>query len=135
MRDGTGYRKGPGNLADPKLIEKLSEWLEASGVYELEIRYTDGQSLALVSGGSRDNKKPNIGSATVKAPFAGLFLLPGDLAVGRSVKAGEIIGLIEIGPLRLPLSSPSKGVVRHIKARIGELVGYGTPLFEVEPTP
>lgn len=135
MRDSRRYPKGLGDLADPKLIEKLSEWFEASGVHELEIRNADGQSLVLVSDGSRDGNRPEVETAAVKAPFAGHFLVAGDFALGRSVKAGEIIGQIEIGPLRLPLSSPSKGVVRDIKARSGELVGYGTRLFEVEPTP
>ena len=136
MRDGPRHRNGLGNLADPKLIEKLSEWLEASGVCELEIRNADGQSLVLVSGGSRDGgKRHAVETATVKAPFAGHFLIASHFAVGRSIKAGEIIGQIEIGPLRLPLSSPSTGVLRDIKARSGELVGYGTALFTVEPTP
>lgn len=136
MRDGPRHRNGLGNLADPKLIEKLSDWLEASGVYELEIRNADGQSLVLVSGGSRSgDKRHAVETATVKAPFAGHFIIVGDFAVGRSVKASEVIGLIEIGPLRLPLSSPSTGVLRDIKARSGELVCYGTALFIVEPTP
>ncbi|MCZ7911430.1 hypothetical protein O9X94_19065 [Agrobacterium leguminum] len=134
MRDGARHRNGLGNLADPKLIEKLSDWLEASGLYELEIRNADGQSLVLVSGGSRyGGKRQAVETATIKAPFAGHFLIAGDFAVGRSVEASEVIGQIEIGPLRLPLSSPSKGVVREIKARSGELVGYGTALFTVEP--
>ncbi len=135
MRDGPRHRNGLGNLADPKLIEKLSDWLEASGVYELEIRNADGQSLVLVSGGSPVDKRHEVEPATVKAPFAGHFLIAGDFAVGRCVKASEVIGLIEIGPLRLPLSSPSTGVLRDIKARSGELVCYGTALFIVEPTP
>lgn len=89
-----------------------------------------------MSGGSRDGgKRHAVETATVKAPFAGHFLIASHFAVGRSIKAGEIIGQIEIGPLRLPLSSPSTGVLRDIKARSGELVGYGTALFTVEPTP
>lgn len=118
------------------MIEKLSEWLEASGVYELEIRNTDGQSLVLVSGGSRDGgRRHAVETTTVKAPFAGLLLFAANFTLGRRVKAGEVIGQIEIEPLRLPLSSPSTGLLRDIRARSGALVGYGTTLFIVEPTP
>lgn len=132
MRDGPRHRNRLGDLADPKLIETLTEWLEASGARELEIDAADGQSLAIVIGRPGRIGRTEIQRLEVKAPFAGLFLPVADLAAGAVVEAGEILGLMEIGLLRLPVVAPAKGVLRSIHAENGQLLGYGTTLFTLE---
>ncbi len=134
MRDGPRHRNRLGDLADPKLIARLTEWLEASGAREIEIQASDGQSLAIVIGKPSRVGGPEKPTITVKAPIAGHFLAQADLLIGRAVEAGDILGLMEIGPLRLPVSAPACGALREIHGENGRLFGYGAPLFALEPT-
>ncbi|UJW74219.1 biotin/lipoyl-containing protein [Rhizobium sp. SL42] len=134
MRDGPRHRNRLGDLADPTLIATLTDWLEASGACELEIQAADGQSLVLVLGKPVNIDKREIEAVTIKSPLAGHFFVQADLASGSAVDADDILGLIEIGPLRLPVSAPARGVLRDIHGRNGQLSGYGAPLFTLERT-
>jgi acetyl-CoA carboxylase biotin carboxyl carrier protein len=76
---------------------------------------------------------------TVRAPSVGLFLATHPLHAtplalpGARVRAGEPIGLMQIGALLLPVDAPQDAIVRAVLATPGTPVGYGTPLFELDP--
>jgi acetyl-CoA carboxylase biotin carboxyl carrier protein len=53
--------------------------------------------------------------------------------IGERVGAGQTVGLLQIGPLLLPVTAPQAGIVDSIHAADGLPVGYGAPLVELHP--
>jgi len=77
---------------------------------------------------------------TVVAPQVGIFRYPTDqdgagplVSEGMEVRAGQLIGLIEV--LRLPnrIEAPVAGVIERIHVPDGAPVEYGQPLFVLRP--
>ena len=52
---------------------------------------------------------------------------------GAGVRAGQTLGLLQIGALLLPVAAPQAGVVAALLAVHGSVVGYGTALVELHP--
>lgn len=75
----------------------------------------------------------------VTAPYLGTFYRapkPGEpnfVEMGQTVEAGTDLCLVEVMKLFTAVSAPSKGVVRQIFAKDGEMVAEGAPLFALEP--
>ncbi len=75
----------------------------------------------------------------VLAPLAGTFYrspYPGEppfVEVGKSVKQGDVIGILEIMKLMNHVSAPCAGVVSRICAQNEEFVEYGRVLAVIEP--
>jgi len=75
---------------------------------------------------------------TVNAPSAGVFLHAHPMqstplaAVGTQVQVGATIGLLQIGVLLLPVTAPRAAVVAGLHVAHGTLVGYGTPLVDLD---
>lgn len=151
-RDRSTGRNTIGDLSDPALISTLTGWLERSGASALEITTPDGGVLKIaLDAGARLEEiaepPPAIPARpegrVVKAPMAGLFrdrhpAAPetGPLAgEGRALEAGAVVGFVEIGPVLLPVTAPDAGVVSEIRARTGDLIGYGDPVLTMEPSP
>jgi acetyl-CoA carboxylase biotin carboxyl carrier protein len=55
--------------------------------------------------------------------------------VGDRVRENDVLGLLKIGVLYAPITAPTAGVVTKITAADGTLLGFGSPVFELEPTP
>jgi len=76
---------------------------------------------------------------TVNAPAAGVFLHAHPMQstplapVGAPVPVGAPIGLLRIGALLLPVPAPRAAVVASLRVAHGTLVGYGTPLVDLDP--
>ncbi|WP_275791319.1 acetyl-CoA carboxylase [Pararhizobium gei] len=126
------------NLSDPSAIAAISEALTKAGVDGIEIErgaqklriVVERTGAASVLVDAAKTAETNI----VKAPLAGVFQpVPGTLT--REVGPGEILGFIRVGPVLLPVKAPKAGVLAHILAEHGALVGYGHPLFETELLP
>jgi acetyl-CoA carboxylase biotin carboxyl carrier protein len=43
--------------------------------------------------------------------------------------------LLKIGLLYAPITAPTAGIVTRITAADGALLGFGSPVFELEPNP
>ncbi|MCA0244123.1 MAG: acetyl-CoA carboxylase biotin carboxyl carrier protein subunit [Proteobacteria bacterium] len=75
----------------------------------------------------------------VSAPSVGVFLhrhplRADDLAApGTAVAAGQVLGLLQIGPLLLPVAAPAAALLQDRLAPHGAAVGYGTPLAALQP--
>lgn len=75
----------------------------------------------------------------ITAKSAGIFLTTHPARTtpmvdeGAPVKAGEIVGLLQIAQLCVPVVAPVAGVVKRISAAHGATVGYGTRLIELSP--
>lgn len=48
--------------------------------------------------------------------------------VGMPVRASQPVGLLQIGPLLLPVLAPCEAVVQNMPVPDGTVVGWGTPL-------
>jgi acetyl-CoA carboxylase biotin carboxyl carrier protein len=75
----------------------------------------------------------------VSAPSVGVFLHRHPLAgaplarIGECVPAGQTVGLLQIGPLLLPVATTEAGEIAAMCIDHGLPVGYGTPLVDLHP--
>ena len=81
-----------------------------------------------------NEKKGNI----IKSPMVGIFYLkPSPTAepyieIGKEVKKGEVLCIIEAMKLMNELESEYTGKVTEVLVKDGEAVEYGTPLLRIE---
>ncbi|SDZ71102.1 biotin carboxyl carrier protein [Variovorax sp. YR266] len=121
---------------------QLADWLRGTDIGLLELRTPEG-TLRLGRQGDEiielldEEAEPEL--LKIHAPSLGVFLQSHPLAavplvrIGQRVEAGQTIGLLKIGPLLLPVTTPQAGIVDSIHAADGLAVGYGTPLFDLQP--
>ena len=83
------------------------------------------------------NTKESTGTP-VKSPIVGVFYGASSpesdpyVTVGKTVKKGDIICIIEAMKLMNEIESEFSGKIKEIFVKDGENVEYGTPLFEIE---
>jgi acetyl-CoA carboxylase biotin carboxyl carrier protein len=121
---------------------QLAAWLAGTDIGLLELRTPQG-TLRLGRQGDDIVQLPaevtEAETVSVHAPSVGVFLHSHPLAaaplarIGERVDAGRAVGLLQIGPLLLPVTAPQAGIVDSIHAADGLHVGYGTPLVELHP--
>jgi acetyl-CoA carboxylase biotin carboxyl carrier protein len=105
---------------------------QAGGSF-LRLRWTSG-------GVERDEERaglePEETSTVVTAPCSGVFRLAhperAHLPLPASAVQGEIIGYLQVGPCLRAVEAPCPGNLR-LRVEENRLVGYGEPLFEIEP--
>jgi acetyl-CoA carboxylase biotin carboxyl carrier protein len=125
-------------------VRQVSSWLEATDIDMLELQGPD-ERLCLRRHGNRIDVASD-GVAEVAEPFklvtadsVGAFLhehpqRAEPLAIpGAPVRAGQVLGLLQIGALLLPVISPHDGTVEAVLVTSDTTVGYGTPLIAVRP--
>lgn len=84
--------------------------------------------------GNTNEKKGNI----IKSPMVGIFYLkPSPTAepyieIGKEVKKGDVLCIIEAMKLMNELESEYTGKVTEVFVKDGEAVEYGTPLLRIE---
>lgn len=66
------------------------------------------------------------------APAVGYYSPRDDLAVGTQVRAGDLIGHIDVLGVRQDVVSPADGMVGRLFAQPGEAVEYGQSLVRVD---
>ncbi len=75
---------------------------------------------------------------TINSPMVGTFYLassptsPPFVSVGKAVKKGDIVCIIEAMKLMNEVEADKDGVITKILAENEQLVGFGTPLFVIE---
>lgn len=83
---------------------------------------------------NKNEKKGNI----IKSPMVGIFYLkPSPTAepyieIGKEVKKGDVLCIIEAMKLMNELESEYTGKVTEVLVKDGEAVEYGTPLLRIE---
>jgi acetyl-CoA carboxylase biotin carboxyl carrier protein len=70
-----------------------------------------------------------------RSPAVGYFAPTPDLVVGRSVRAGDQLGRVDVLGVAHDVTSPVDGLVGRILAEPGQAVEYGQPLALVHPGP
>ncbi|WP_198083853.1 acetyl-CoA carboxylase biotin carboxyl carrier protein subunit [Variovorax sp. E3] len=123
---------------------QFAEWLADTdiGLFEL---HTPHGSLRLGREGGEIVELPLLDAAdavaptVVRAPSVGVFLRSHPLAdaplarIGEQVPAGQTVGLLQIGPLLLPVTTAEAGEIAAMCVAHGLPVGYGMPLVELHP--
>ena len=125
-------------------VRQLSAWLQATDIDMLDLQ-GPGERLCL----RRNGGKIEVVPAVVREPFRPLTVVRAEsvgvflhehpqrgepLATsGARVRAGQALGLLQIGALLLPVSAPHGGTIEAMLVVQGNAVGYGTPLIELRP--
>ncbi|WP_215746941.1 hypothetical protein [Gluconobacter sp. P1C6_b] len=68
----------------------------------------------------------------VPSPEMGVFRSNG-LSEGQAVRTGEIVGFVETGALRLPVTTTADGTLGPALVGDGSVVGYHDVLFRIHP--
>ena len=127
-------------------VRQLADWLAATDIGRLELR-GPGESICLQREDGRivvvpDEPMNEPAQAPARAATAGsvgVFLHRHPLRdaafaeCGASVRQGQVLGLLQIGALLLPVTSPCDGVVAAVLLAHGATAGFGTPLIEIHP--
>jgi acetyl-CoA carboxylase biotin carboxyl carrier protein len=127
-------------------VRQLSDWLSGTDIACLELR-GPGESICLRREGGRivvAQGEPALTpvdapSVAATAASVGVFLHRHPLRdtaiaeTGTAVRRGQIVGLLQIGALLLPVTSPCDGVVAAILLEHGATAGYGARLVEIHP--
>jgi acetyl-CoA carboxylase biotin carboxyl carrier protein len=124
-------------------VQQLSAWLAATDIDLLEL-HGPGEHLCLRRDGARVEVVPGDAvqdgpesRAVASAASPGVFLhghpLRGETLAspGTVARAGQVLGLLQIGVLLLPVTAPAEGVVQAMLVAQGVTVGYGAPLVEL----
>jgi acetyl-CoA carboxylase biotin carboxyl carrier protein len=121
---------------------QLAAWLAGTDIGLLELRTPQG-TLRLGRQGDDIVELPaevtetEAETVSVPAPSVGVFLHSHPLAgaplvrIGENVLTGQTVGLLQIGPLLLPVATAHAGEVIAMCATHGLPVGYGAPLVEL----
>lgn len=127
-------------------IRQLSAWLAATDIAELDLQ-GPGVHLCLRREGAtvQERGAPQTPAAVgspvlpeiVRAGSVGVFRHRHPqrsaplAAVGAAVRESQTVGLLQIGPLLLPVTAPCEAVVLNIPEPDGAVVGWGTSLVEL----
>ena len=141
--DREAGRPGAFVLSDEDL-NALANAMRRAGVHLLEVE-GPGQRLRMklepsddAPSASDDVVAAGEPSSLVKAESMGHFraahpdgLFPA-CAVDATVERAQILGFVQVGLLLLPVATPRAGRLARVLVGDGSLVGYGTPLFEID---
>lgn len=119
-------------------LPEIVSWMRNRGISELE--WTEGGTTLGLSLQAQEtstptgNTPPPRTEQSILSPEMGIFRYEGQRET-RPVRRGDIIGFVEVGPLRVPVACPDDGVLLPPIEQDGALVGYSTPLFKIDTTP
>ena len=132
------------------LVQQLSAWLVDTDIGLLELRGPDRQvQLRLRNdGGGAAIRQESVAAPSASArpptsvmnsPSVGVFLHRHPMResalapAGTRVREGQPLGLLQVGALLLPVCAQQAGTVTGLRVAHGTVVGYGTPLIDLEP--
>jgi acetyl-CoA carboxylase biotin carboxyl carrier protein len=137
-----GPASGLEDLAD-EVLPALVARLRASRLGEIEIRTADWRirlrrdttatARAAASGvGPAGVGLDALNGSVARSSAVGYFTPAPDLAVGRSVRAGDLLGTIDVLGIVQEVAAPEGGIITAVLAEDGQAVEYGQALAEVD---
>ena len=73
------------------------------------------------------------GRLAITSPGVGYYQPRDGLSVGASVRAGDLLGHVDVLGVRHDVVVPENGILAVLAAEAGEAVEYGQPLARLEP--
>ena len=135
-------------------LQQLVAWVEASDLRCLELTSPEGHitltrsesdplavDMTEPKGGAEPVGNDEGAAKTVFTETAGLFVSVHPMrdrpfaVIGDPVARNDVLGLLQIKHIYAPIRAPIDGVVTAILATEGALLGFGTPVFRITPTP
>jgi acetyl-CoA carboxylase biotin carboxyl carrier protein len=123
-------------------IERLAAMCAAAGIGEIEVaeagfalRLRMASAAAAPAASMPETSNVESASKGVRSPGVGVFRLAHPATgrpvaePGQAVRKGDIIGVLQVGPLLKAVIAPADGVLGAALAEDGAIVGYGTPLY------
>jgi acetyl-CoA carboxylase biotin carboxyl carrier protein len=128
-------------------VDQLCAWFAGTDIGLLELKsptgglrlLQDGAAVAVQTFEGEQAARFDRPAFVVRSPGPGVFLDRHPLResilapIGTDVVAQAPLGFLQVGPLLLPVPAPLTGTVLDILLRPGAAVGYGTPLFGLQP--
>ena len=123
---------------DVKTLTKLTKWMETTDLEEITWKNGDEKISLKINNNPEHSATIASSMEPVLAPSIGIFRFarPGKtnlLKEGSSVKAGQELGVVEVGKDFKSVAAPSNGLLKIISIEDGKPVEYGQPLFFFEP--
>jgi biotin carboxyl carrier protein len=84
-------------------------------------------------GESPDGGRRERGRLAISSPAVGYYQPRDGLAVGASVRGGDLLGHVDVLGVRQDVVAPEDGIVAVLSAQPGEAVEYGQTLARLEP--
>lgn len=152
VRSQGGPAKADSMRIDARLVQELADLLTANGLTEIEVEDGDRKikvcrDLAPVAAAApaaalapAGKAQPVVAPAeetsgdTVKSPIVGTAFLSAEpgakpfIAVGKAVKAGDTLLIIEAMKVMNPITAPNGGVIRKILVADAQPVEFDQPL-------
>ena len=129
-----------------EVLPALIACLRSSRLGELEVRTPSWRvrlrrgavaPVARTTAGGSMADAGDVGSAfsgsVARSPAVGYFSPARDLAIGRSVGVGDLLGSIDVLGISQEVVAPSDGIVGRILAEDGQAVEYGQALADIDP--
>lgn len=128
-------------------LQQLATWLAGTDIALLELRTPEGtvrlgrrngaalgEIVPLDAGDDDAEPAPAVAAASSVGIFRHSHPLHAAplVRIGEHVPAGQLLGLLQIGPLLLPVDAPMAGLVAAVLVAAGHTVGYGTALVELQ---
>lgn len=115
----------PPDGAEPVPVPRRSERRADRQASE---KQADGQA----DGRPQPLRPTDRGTLTVASPAVGYYQ-PGDgLTIGNTVRAGDLLGHVDVLGVRQEVVAPDDGLLSALEAEAGEAVEYGQPLARLE---
>lgn len=145
MSDGDTLLPAFDRLPEIAELHEIAAWMTAAGLDTLEFSGCNGTRLRLAVGQSASGTDAARAAAAsgqtgilVRAPSVGTLRLAHPMrsapfvTVGAAVGEGDILALVQVGPLYEPVLASSAGTVVAVLAADAARVGYGAPLFRLD---
>jgi acetyl-CoA carboxylase biotin carboxyl carrier protein len=129
--DGWRIRLRRGEPTLPDAIEATTP-LPRRGERRTDRPTADRPSEAASDGRLQQLRPPDRGHVTVNAPAVGYYAPRDGLAIGASVRAGDLLGHVDVLGVRQDVVAPEDGLIAAMDAEPGEAVEYGQPLARLE---
>ncbi len=126
---------------DTNLLDDLLRRMLAAGLRELEVEQ-GGVRIAMRLGGSPGAPAPSpVATIDVVTHAIGRFRTAHPRRAGESVKpgdairAGAVLGYLEVGPTLTGIVAPASGKIAEVVATEGQLLGYGARVLTLSEEP
>jgi len=120
-------------------IARLVEHMRGLGVAEIEIADGDEMLRVVLPEAMEQSAHTTASAPTIIAATACGLFFPGHPArgtapsIGTRFEAGEVMGVIAVGPLLRPVAAPAAGALTRLLCEPGQRVDFGTPLLAFAP--